>query len=82
MRAYTIIFIASLFVVTTITILLASFVSDSKSDNAKYSIVSGNNKTYYANTFRMFGRGIIFDDVYGNKIILTGNIDIEYKQNN
>ncbi len=52
---------------------------DTKRDNATYTIVSGNDRTYYAQTFRMCGKGIIFDDVYGNKIILMGNIDIQYK---
>ena len=46
--------------------------------NATYEIVSGNNKIYYANTFRMIGKGIMFDDIDGKKIILTGDIDIEY----
>jgi hypothetical protein len=52
---------------------------DSKRDNATYTIVSGNDRTYYAQTFRMCGKGIIFDDVYGKKIILMGNLDIQYK---
>ena len=51
-----------------------------KRDNATYQIVSGNGRTYYADTFRMVGRGLMFDDVYGRKIILTGNIDIEYRK--
>lgn len=54
---------------------------DTKRDDAKYTIVSGNEKTYYAQTFRMVGRGIMFDDVYGKKVILMGNIDIQYKNN-
>ena len=49
-----------------------------KYDNATYRIESGNEKIYYANTFRMYGRGITFDSVDGKKIILTGDIDIEY----
>jgi hypothetical protein len=30
---------------------------------------------------RMMGKGIVFDDVYGKKIILMGDIDIQYKNN-
>jgi hypothetical protein len=29
----------------------------------------------------MYGKGIVFDDIYGKKIILMGNIDIQYKNN-
>jgi hypothetical protein len=53
---------------------------NNKSHDANYQIVSGNGRTYYADTFRMVGRGLMFDDVYGKKIILTGNIDIEYRK--
>ena len=53
---------------------------NNKSHDANYQIISGNGKTYYANTFRMVGRGLMFDDIYGKKIILTGNVDIEYKK--
>ena len=53
---------------------------NNKPHDANYQIVSGNGRTYYADTFRMVGRGLMFDDVYGKKIILTGNIDIEYKK--
>jgi hypothetical protein len=53
---------------------------NNKSNDANYQIVSGNGRTYYADTFRMVGRGLMFDDVYGRKVILTGNIDIEYRK--
>jgi hypothetical protein len=71
-------FIASFLLVWCIVFLSTR---DSKRDDAKYTIVSGNEKTYYAQTFRMVGRGIMFDDVYGKKVILMGNIDIQYKNN-
>lgn len=73
-------FIAA-FGVVLFAIFLAWIGTDKKRENANYTIVSGNEKTYYANTFRMCGRGIIFDDVYGKKIILMGDIDIQYKKN-
>ena len=53
-------------------------ITDDEYDTATYRIESGNDKIYYANTFRMYGRGITFDSVDGKKIILTGDIDIEY----
>jgi hypothetical protein len=64
---------------TIIVTFLLWLSTDSKRDNANYTIVSGNDRTYYTNTFRMFGKGIIFDDVYGKKVILMGNLDIQYK---
>ena len=33
----------------------------SKSDKAKYTITSENGKTYYADTFRIYGKGVMFD---------------------
>ena len=76
-------YLGKLILASTIIVTFLLWVSkDTKRDNANYTIVSGNDRTYYADTFRMCGRGIIFDDVYGKKIILTGNIDIQYKSNN
>lgn len=60
-----------------ILMMCGVFFSNDKSDNAVYRIIGGNERVYYANTFRCSGRWIVFDDVYGKKIILTGNIDIE-----
>jgi hypothetical protein len=65
-------------IVGAIVGLIFTFISESKNDTAAYRIESGNDKIYYANTFRMYGRGITFDSVDGKKIILTGDIDIEY----
>lgn len=62
-------------------VIVFLFISNSKEDDAMYRIESGNQKVYYANTFRMIGKGIMFDDVHGKKIILTGDIDIEYIKN-
>jgi hypothetical protein len=63
-----------------IAIILVLVTRNEKRDNANYQIMSGNGKTYYADTFRMVGRGLMFDDIYGRKVILTGNVDIEYKK--
>ncbi len=62
--------------------LILSMNYDKKSDNATYRITSGNDRTYYTQTFRSAGRFVVFDDVYGKKVILTGDIDIEKLKNN
>jgi hypothetical protein len=64
--------------VIAITVVL--LIRNGKTDKANYQIISGNGKIYYADTFRMMGRGLMFDDIYGRKVILTGNVDIEYKK--
>ncbi len=72
-------YLGKLIVASTIIVMFLLWVSkDTKRENATYTIVSGNDRTYYAETFRMCGKGIIFDDVYGKKIILMGNLDIQY----
>jgi hypothetical protein len=52
----------------------------SKSDKAKYTITSENGKTYYADTFRVYGRGVMFDDIYGSTIIVQGDLEIKCKK--
>jgi hypothetical protein len=73
-------YLGKLIVGSAIVVTFLLWISkDTKRDNATYTIVSGNDRTYYAQTFRMMGKGIVFDDVYGKKIILMGDIDIQYK---
>lgn len=72
--------IISIFGLILLSIFLVWFTTDEKIDNANYQITSGNGKKYYADTFRLVGRGLMFDDIHGKKIILTGNIDIEYRK--
>jgi hypothetical protein len=62
-----------------VSISIFAFVP-SKSDKAKYTITSENGKTYYANTFRMYGKGVIFDDIYDNTIIVQGDLEIKCKK--
>lgn len=82
MRAFTLAFLGTFFLCVAGAVIFSfTFIGNDKEDNATYRIESGNERVYYANTFRMIGRGIMFDDVYGKKIILTGNIDIEYIKN-
>ena len=51
-----------------------------KSDKAKYTITSENGKTYYADTFRIYGKGVMFDDIYGNTVIVQGDLEIKCKK--
>jgi hypothetical protein len=76
-KQLTVIFIGLIIAVTAISIF--AFVP-SKSDKAKYTITSENGKTYYANTFRIYGKGVMFDDIYGNTVIVQGDLEIKCKK--
>lgn len=76
---YNFIYVGGLIASLSVITLLVSFIP-TKSDKAKYTITSENGKTYYADTFRMFGKGIMFDDIYGNTIIVQGDLEIKYKK--
>ena len=45
----------------------------------RYTIISKND-TYHTETFRMYGKGIVFESE-GEDIILMGDIDIKCKSN-
>ena len=62
-----------------IVVCIAAFIPN-KSDKAKYTITSENGKTYYANTFRIYGKGVMFDDIYGNTVIVQGDLEIKCKK--
>ena len=66
-------------VVGIVAISISAFIPN-KSDKAKYTITSENGKTYYANTFRIYGKGVMFDDVYGNTVIVQGDLEIKCKK--
>lgn len=57
-----------------------SFAIPGKTDKAKYEITSENGKRYYANQFRIYGKGIVFDDVYGRTVIVQGDLEIVAKK--
>jgi hypothetical protein len=56
------------------------FAIPGKGDKAKYEITSENGKRYYTNSFRVYGRGIVFDDVYGRKVMVQGDLEIIAKK--
>jgi hypothetical protein len=66
--------------VVGITAISISAFIPKKSDKAKYTITSEKGKTYYANTFRLYGKGVMFDDVYGNTVIVQGDLEIKCKK--
>jgi hypothetical protein len=61
-------------------VVALTFAIPGKSDKAKYEITTENGKRYYANEFRIYGRGIVFDDVYGRKVIVQGDLEITAKK--
>lgn len=66
-------------VIVSIVVALG-FAVPGKKDKAKYEITSENGKRYYANQFRVYGRGIMFDDVYGRTVIVQGDLEIVAKK--
>jgi len=44
-----------------------------------YTIISENGEKYYSNEFRMYGKGIVFTDVYGKTVIIQGDLEIVKK---
>lgn len=67
------------FVVSMTFIAIVGAIVPAKSDHALYTIISENGKTYYSNEFRVYGRGIVFTDVYGKTIIIQGDLEIVKK---
>ena len=61
-------------------IVALTFAIPGKTDKAKYEITTENGKRYYANEFRIYGRGIVFEDVYGRKVIVQGDLEITAKK--
>ena len=59
------------------TILIA--VSWTSRPTEKYTIISKND-TYHTETFRMYGKGIVFESE-GEDVILMGDFDIKCKSN-
>jgi hypothetical protein len=58
-----------------VTVIMVAVLLTPRPKPAKYTIYS-TRRVYHADTFRIYGRGVIFDDVDGKSIILQGEIDI------
>jgi hypothetical protein len=61
-------------------VVAVGFAVPGKTDKAKYEITSENGKRYYTNQFRIYGKGIVFDDVYGRTVIVQGDLEIVAKK--
>lgn len=61
-------------------VVAVGFAVPGKKDKAKYEITSENGKRYYTNQFRIYGKGIVFDDVYGRTVIVQGDLEIVAKK--
>lgn len=66
-------------IISSILGIIIGAVIPAKSDHALYTIISENGKTYYSNEFRVYGRGIVFTDVYGKTVIIQGDLEIVKK---
>ncbi len=71
-------FVVTFIIATTLATIIGAVIP-SKSDDATYTIISENGKTYYANEFRVWGKGIVFTDVYGKVVIIQGDLEIVKK---
>ncbi len=73
--------LAGLGALLIVSIVVAlTFAIPGKKDKAKYEITSENGKRYYTNSFRIYGKGIMFDDVYGRTVIVQGDLEIVGKK--
>ena len=75
-RLYTLV---KVIIISSLLGIIIGAVIPSKSDNALYTIISENGKTYYSNEFRVYGRGVVFTDVYGKSVIIQGDLEIVKK---
>jgi hypothetical protein len=75
-RLYTLV---KVIIISSLLGIIIGAVIPSKSDNALYTIISENGKTYYSNEFRVYGRGVVFTDVYGKTVIIQGDLEIVKK---
>jgi hypothetical protein len=55
---------------------IISILIQTKADKATYTIISENGETYYTNSFRMYGKGIVFTDAYDRTVIIQGDLEI------
>jgi len=75
-RLYTLV---KVIIISSLLGIIIGAVIPKKSDNALYTIISENGQKYYSNEFRMYGKGIVFTDVYGKTVIIQGDLEIVKK---
>lgn len=72
-RLYT--FVVTFIIVTTLATIIGAVIP-TPADNATYIVITENGKTYYTNEFRIWGKGIVFTDVYNQRVIIQGDLEI------
>ncbi len=75
-RLYT--FVVTFIIVTTLATIIGAVIP-TPADNATYIVITENGKTYYTNEFRIWGKGIVFTDVYKQTVIIQGDLEIVKK---
>jgi hypothetical protein len=75
-RLYT--FVVTFIIVTTLATIIGAVIP-TPADNATYIVITENGKTYYTNEFRIWGKGIVFTDVYKQRVIIQGDLEIVKK---
>jgi len=75
-RLYT--FVVAFIIVTTLATIIGAVIP-TPADNATYIVITENGKTYYTNEFRIWGKGIVFTDVYKQTVIIQGDLEIVKK---
>ena len=75
-RLYT--FVVTFIIVTTLATIIGAIIP-TPADNATYIVITENGKTYYTNEFRIWGKGIVFTDVYKQTVIIQGDLEIVKK---
>jgi hypothetical protein len=75
-RLYT--FVVTFIIVTTLATIIGAVIP-TPADDATYIVITENGKTYYTNEFRIWGKGIVFTDVYKQTVIIQGDLEIVKK---
>jgi hypothetical protein len=45
-------------------------------DSARYKVIAESGREYYCDTFRVYGKGVVFDDIYKRTVIVQGDLEI------
>jgi len=65
-------------VFATIALLIIMGMVSNHSGNKKYTIIT-KREVYHTDSFRLYGKGIVFDDDHNRQVIVMGDFDITSK---
>ena len=68
-------------VFATIALLITMGLVSNHNGDKKYTIIT-KREVYHTDSFRMYGKGIVFDDEYNRQVIVMGDFDIISKLKN